>query len=237
MQGALLRACANISLFQPGTNMYAWLYTILRNQFYTRMPSVDVDHDSSRSTRDHGVENGVLLEKVRGRRSTAFGRELGSRPIDACEVLVTLEIVAGRSGYTPICNAVAARCSLRLLLEGTRAWTKMCVPPVVGSRDWNDGGYVINHRPADPKCSPARSSARAMCEWRRSRHPIRCDAADFHRKCARCTGSELEVTKNLASCPPGVASSTASPSEARRSFQDQLQAGANRLRGVQRVLR
>ena len=35
VQGALLRACANISLFQPGTNMYAWLCTILRNQFYT----------------------------------------------------------------------------------------------------------------------------------------------------------------------------------------------------------
>jgi RNA polymerase sigma-70 factor (ECF subfamily) len=35
VQGALLRACANISLFQPGTNMYAWLCTILRNQFYS----------------------------------------------------------------------------------------------------------------------------------------------------------------------------------------------------------
>jgi RNA polymerase sigma-70 factor (ECF subfamily) len=35
VQGALLRACANISLFRPGTNMYAWLCTILRNQFYT----------------------------------------------------------------------------------------------------------------------------------------------------------------------------------------------------------
>jgi RNA polymerase sigma-70 factor (ECF subfamily) len=35
VQSALLRACANISMFQPGTNMYAWLCTILRNQFYS----------------------------------------------------------------------------------------------------------------------------------------------------------------------------------------------------------
>jgi RNA polymerase sigma-70 factor (ECF subfamily) len=35
VQGALLQACAKISLFEPGTNMYAWLCTILRNQFYT----------------------------------------------------------------------------------------------------------------------------------------------------------------------------------------------------------
>jgi RNA polymerase sigma-70 factor (ECF subfamily) len=35
VQDALLRACANISLFEPGSNMYAWLCTILRNHFYT----------------------------------------------------------------------------------------------------------------------------------------------------------------------------------------------------------
>jgi RNA polymerase sigma-70 factor, ECF subfamily len=35
VQGTLLRACAKISSFQPGTNMSAWLFTILRNQFYS----------------------------------------------------------------------------------------------------------------------------------------------------------------------------------------------------------
>ena len=37
MQAALLRGLENLDKFQPGTSMQAWLFTILRNQFYTDM--------------------------------------------------------------------------------------------------------------------------------------------------------------------------------------------------------
>src|SRR3989337_2348823 len=37
VQGALLRGLENMDKFQPGTSMQAWLFTILRNQFYTDM--------------------------------------------------------------------------------------------------------------------------------------------------------------------------------------------------------
>ncbi|WP_052003267.1 sigma-70 family RNA polymerase sigma factor [Microvirga sp. BSC39] len=37
VQGALLRGLENLDKFQPGTSMQAWLFTILRNQFYTDM--------------------------------------------------------------------------------------------------------------------------------------------------------------------------------------------------------
>jgi RNA polymerase sigma-70 factor (ECF subfamily) len=35
VQSALLRGLEHIDKYQPGTNMQAWLFTILRNQFYT----------------------------------------------------------------------------------------------------------------------------------------------------------------------------------------------------------
>lgn len=35
VQETLTRAWANIGSFEPGTNMIAWLYTILRNEFYS----------------------------------------------------------------------------------------------------------------------------------------------------------------------------------------------------------
>jgi RNA polymerase sigma-70 factor (ECF subfamily) len=37
VQNALLKGLSNLDKFQPGTSMQAWLFTILRNQFYTDM--------------------------------------------------------------------------------------------------------------------------------------------------------------------------------------------------------
>src|SRR3954454_22646277 len=36
VQDAIVRALANIEKFEPGTNMSAWLFTILRNLFYSK---------------------------------------------------------------------------------------------------------------------------------------------------------------------------------------------------------
>jgi RNA polymerase sigma-70 factor (ECF subfamily) len=54
VQGALLRAIEKIDLFQPGTQLQAWMFTILRNQFRTeyrkRKREVE-DPDGARAAR------------------------------------------------------------------------------------------------------------------------------------------------------------------------------------------
>lgn len=71
-QKALLKAWANRDRFELGTNMRAWLFTILRNTFYSefrkrRNEVADTDGEhahklASRPTQDHGL---TMLDFVR----------------------------------------------------------------------------------------------------------------------------------------------------------------------------
>jgi RNA polymerase sigma-70 factor (ECF subfamily) len=94
VQETLLRAMANIDSFQPGTNMSAWLFTILRNLFRSeyrkrRREVEDTDGAYAETLKSHPEQQSrVEFEEFR----TALGR----LPQDQREAL----LLVGASGFS-----------------------------------------------------------------------------------------------------------------------------------------
>lgn len=94
VQETLLRALSNISSFEPGTNMPAWLFTILRNLFRSeyrkrRREVEDADGRYADSLKSHPEQHGrVEFEE--------FRTALAKLPSDQREALV----LVGASGFS-----------------------------------------------------------------------------------------------------------------------------------------
>jgi RNA polymerase sigma-70 factor (ECF subfamily) len=94
VQETLLRAMANIDSFQPGTNMSAWLFTILRNLFRSeyrkrRREVEDADGSYAESLKSYPEQQGrVEFEE--------FRTALSKLPADQREAL----ILVGASGFS-----------------------------------------------------------------------------------------------------------------------------------------
>jgi RNA polymerase sigma-70 factor (ECF subfamily) len=94
VQETLLRALANINSFQPGTNMPAWLFTILRNHFRSeyrkrRREVEDADGSYAETLKSHPEQHGHL-------EFSEFKTALAQLPSDQREALV----LVGASGFS-----------------------------------------------------------------------------------------------------------------------------------------
>src|SRR5246127_3891438 len=94
VQETLLRALANIGSFQPGTNMSAWLFTILRNHFRSeyrkrRREVEDSDGHYAETLKTHPEQNSRI-------EFEEFQQALAKLPADQREAL----ILVGASGFS-----------------------------------------------------------------------------------------------------------------------------------------
>ena len=94
VQETLLRAMANIDSFQPGTNMSAWLFTILRNLFRSdyrkrRREVGDADGSYAKTLKTQPAQNAHL-------EFEEFRAALDKLPQDQREAL----ILVGASGFS-----------------------------------------------------------------------------------------------------------------------------------------
>lgn len=93
VQDAIMKAWANQDKFEPGSNMKAWLFTILRNEFYSQMRKKGREIQDSEGTFTEGLsvraaQHGVLDLKD-------FKRALSQLPDDQREAI----ILVGASGF------------------------------------------------------------------------------------------------------------------------------------------
>jgi RNA polymerase sigma-70 factor (ECF subfamily) len=119
VQETLLRAIANIDSFQPGTNMSAWMFTILRNLFRSeyrkrRREVEDTDGSYAESLKSHPEQNSRL-------EFQEFRTALAKLPPDQREAL----ILVGASGFSyeeaaSICDCAVGTIKSRVNRARTR---------------------------------------------------------------------------------------------------------------------
>src|SRR6202521_2551832 len=129
VQETLLRALANIESFHPGTNMSAWLFTILRNHFRSeyrkrRREVEDADGSYAKTLKSHAEQEGHI-------EFEEFRVALAKLPGDQREAL----ILVGASGFSyeeaaQICECAVGTIKSRVNRARTRLAEIMSIESV-----------------------------------------------------------------------------------------------------------
>ena len=106
VQETLLRAWSHLDSFEPGTNMSAWLFTILRNHFRTeyrkrRREVEDADGSYAESLKSHPEQHGRV-------EFQEFREALAKLPPDQREAL----LLVGASGFSYEEAAAICECAV-----------------------------------------------------------------------------------------------------------------------------
>jgi len=165
VQEALLRAFNNIQRFKPGTNLKAWLFTIVRNEHYSQLrrrkfeahdipgdalpePSVPPDHDGELELRDL---NRALASLSPGQRAALILVSASGFSYDEAASICGCAVGTIKS------RVARARSSLLAMLDGRIPVEK----PEGHDAPHDDDGQAVAH-------SGARSSRPAAAASRRN---------------------------------------------------------------------
>ncbi len=119
VQEALLRACSNSGKFQPGTSLRAWLFTILRNIYYSQYRKRSREVQDSEGVYSRGIA--VEGDQESHLDLVDFRRALAKLPAEQREVLT----MVGASGLSyeeaaAICGVEIGTIKSRLSRARTR---------------------------------------------------------------------------------------------------------------------
>jgi RNA polymerase sigma-70 factor, ECF subfamily len=162
VQEALMRAFTNIDRFQPGTNLKAWLFTIVRNEHYSQLrrrkfeahgvdtdllpePSVPPDHDGKLELRDL---NRALAALSPGQRTALILVSVSGFAYEEAAVICGCAVGTIKS------RVARARETLLQMLDGT-------LPITQGGGSKDDVAASTRAAAAPTRGAPARSRAPA----------------------------------------------------------------------------
>ena len=175
VQEALLRAFNNIQRFKPGTNLKAWLFTIVRNEHYSQLrrrkfeahdisgdslpePSVPPDHDGELELRDL---NRALACLSPGQRAALILVSASGFSYDEAASICGCAVGTIKS------RVARARSSLLAMLDGRIPVAKSEEELEDGPQDRLVEAPVLDQPPVRPSRSGAAASLRSASLERR----------------------------------------------------------------------